>query len=47
MPLMQEVARELAREGKVDILQKKEKIIDIDNLKGIYRLRIPLKNEND
>ena len=40
------VARGLAREGKVEILQKGKRVADIDNFKGPIRLRL-CKSDDD
>ncbi|KAJ8598090.1 hypothetical protein CTAYLR_005565 [Chrysophaeum taylorii] len=42
MPAMRAVAKELAVEGLVDVTQKGVKVLDLDDIKGPYRLRLPL-----
>ena len=46
MPQVHGVCRELAIEGLIDIEQKKVKIHDFTNFKGIYRVRTTAKTRS-
>ena len=39
MPAMHVCAKSLAREGRIEILQRGVRVVDFDAIKGPYRLR--------